>query len=311
MWKQNLFGFVKQHLQCPSLHLRNLSSLKFLNLSRNALEELPPGLFDGLNWVQVIDLSRNNLRTLNATLFDLESLATLDMSQNKLQDLAPKLFDGLKLNQLYLQSNNLSQLHADTFQGLTFARWDTILDMSHNQSQELHADAFQNLSFGERGILDMSNNQLQVLPPKVFNGTGFFYLRSLRLEGNQLRSLGARPFYWLIRLNELHLQENQLTDLDEDIFECHVWHDRRRRHGGWWRDLSLKRNLLELNLGGNRLTALPNGIFNGFRQLRNLQLQSNQLARLPQQLFQTLGEVEWTFTEFPREFVMKDSYHTS
>ena len=60
--------------------------MKLLNLSRNALEELPPGLFDGLNWVQVIDLSRNNLRTLNATLFDLESLTTLDLRGNRLTD---------------------------------------------------------------------------------------------------------------------------------------------------------------------------------------------------------------------------------
>ena len=37
--------------------------------------------------------------------------------------------------------------------------------------------------------------------------------------------------------------------------------------------------------------ALPDGLFNGFRKLRTLQLQSNQLARLPQQLFQTLGKV--------------------
>ena len=56
-----------------------------LNLSRNALEELPPGLFDGLN-LKVIDLSRNNLRTLNAALFDLESLATLDLRGNRLTD---------------------------------------------------------------------------------------------------------------------------------------------------------------------------------------------------------------------------------
>ena len=85
MWKQNMFGFVKQHLQCPSLHLRNLSSLKFLNLSQNALEELPSCPFYGLN-LKAIDLSRNNLRTLNATLFDLESLTTLDLRGNRLTD---------------------------------------------------------------------------------------------------------------------------------------------------------------------------------------------------------------------------------
>ena len=54
---------------------------------------------------------------------------------------------------------------------------------------------------------------------------------------------------------------------------------------------------MELNLGGNRLTTLPNDLFNGFANLRKLQLQSNQLERLPPKLFQTLGKVRWAFSE--------------
>ena len=60
--------------------------MELLNLSRNALEELPPGVFDGWIWLSVIDLSHNKLRTLNATLFDLESLTTLDLRGNRLTD---------------------------------------------------------------------------------------------------------------------------------------------------------------------------------------------------------------------------------
>ena len=61
--------------------------MKLLNLSQNALEELPPGLFHGLHHhLKVIDLSHNKLRTLNATLFDLESLTTLDLRGNPLTD---------------------------------------------------------------------------------------------------------------------------------------------------------------------------------------------------------------------------------
>ena len=59
--------------------------MELLNLSRNALEELPPGLFHGLK-LSVIDLSHNKLRTLNATQFDLESLTTLDLRGNRLTD---------------------------------------------------------------------------------------------------------------------------------------------------------------------------------------------------------------------------------
>ena len=81
MWKWKPFGVAEQHLSLP----RNLSSLKLLNLSRNALEELHPSVFEGLN-LSVIDLSHNKLRTLNATQFDLESLTTLDLRGNRLTD---------------------------------------------------------------------------------------------------------------------------------------------------------------------------------------------------------------------------------
>ena len=59
--------------------------MKLLNLSRNALEELPPSLFDGLN-LSVIDLSHYKLSTLNATQFDLENLTTLDLRGNRLTE---------------------------------------------------------------------------------------------------------------------------------------------------------------------------------------------------------------------------------
>ena len=278
-----------------------------LDMSQNQLQVLPPKVFDGLEldrlYLQNNDLSQLHAESFQGLHFDENGI--LDMSQNKLQELPPKVFNGLKLDRLYLRNNNLIQLHAETFQGLSFP-WcsNCILDMSQNQLQVLHAEAFHGLMFDYEGTLNISHNKLQELPPKVFHGTGLrildlaenelvtlpsdaFYglssLRRLRLEGNRLPSLGDRPFYSLSRLEELNLERNLLTDLDEDVFECDD-------HYHWYFGYhSLKRHLLELKLGGNRLTALPDGLFNGFRKLRTLQLQSNQLKRLPRQLFQTLG----------------------
>ena len=106
--------------------------------------------------------------------------------QNKLQDLPPKVFDSLELDRLNLQNNNLIQLHAGTFQGLTFGRYCSrcILDMSQNQLQVLHAEAFQGLKFGQNGILDMSQNKLQDLPPKVFDS---LELDRLYLQNNLIQ----------------------------------------------------------------------------------------------------------------------------
>ena len=97
--------------------------------------------------------------------------------------------------------------------------------------------------------------------------------------------MAADPSSGCSRLEELNLEQNQLTDLDEDVFACHVQNHYLVHYyeynDEYYLYFSLKRNLLELNLGGNRLTALPGGLFNGFTKLRTLQLQSNQLVRLP------------------------------
>ena len=303
-----------QELHADAFHGLTFRYRGILNISHNKLQVLHADAFHGLTFIYegILDMSHNQLQVLHADAFQNLTFGQngiLDMSQNKLQVLHADAFHGLKFGRngiLNISQNKLQELHADAFHGLTFG-YEGILNISHNQLQVLHADAFQNLTFGQNGILDISHNQLQDLPPKVFDGLsslyslnlshnelvtlsddafyGLSFLRSLRLEGNRLRSLGGRPFYWLIRLEELNLQQNQLTDLDEDVFACHV---QKVYYYGYQ---SLKRNLLELNLGGNRLTALPDGLFNGFRKLRTLQLQSNQLARLPQQLFQTLGKV--------------------
>ena len=59
--------------------------MQSLNLSQNKLDELPPGLFDGLN-LTIIDLSHNNLTVVDAKLFHLENLTTLDLRGNRLTD---------------------------------------------------------------------------------------------------------------------------------------------------------------------------------------------------------------------------------
>ena len=273
-----------------------------ISLRGNHLTELPEGLFRDLlqqKEMDTLDLADIGIATLPRTLFHAGSSGGLS-----------------GIRELHLEGNCLTTLPPGVFHGLRFDDDNGILDMSQNKLQELHADTFHGLKFSRNGILDISHNKLQDLPPKVFNGTGrlkildladnelvtlssdVFYglwsLRSLRLEGNRLRSLGTRPFYWLYSLIELNLEQNQLTDLDEDVFisRYEVEYDSYiSKH------YTLKRSLLELNLGGNRLTTLPGGLFNGFRKLRTLQLQSNQLVRLPPKLFQTLGKVRWAFAE--------------
>jgi len=123
--------------------------LKLLNLSQNALEELPPGFIDGLN-LSVIDLSHNSLRKWDSKLFDLENLTSLDVSHNKLQALPalpPKVFQsGVgKLEILDLAENELSTLPASfLFCNLSIRS----LKLEGNRLQRLHSGDFRVELFG-------------------------------------------------------------------------------------------------------------------------------------------------------------------
>ena len=180
------------------------------------------------------------------------------------------------MKQLQLQNNHLTQLHAESFTGITFESWYSILDISHNKLQVLPPRVFSGA--GWLRVLNLAHNELSELP----DFEGLDDLRSLKLEGNRLQRLHQDSFYCGssleggMPLEDLSLEQNQLTELHPD---CFVFFPEPR-------------NLLDLKLGGNRLTALPDGLFNGGRglsELRTLQLQSNRLARLPRTIFQTLG----------------------
>ena len=284
-------------------------------LQDNDLTTLPGGVFAGLT-VKQLYLQSNNLTQLDYYSFaglKLLDYGILDVSRNKLQTLPPYVFGGLEVKQLHLQSNNLTQLHEESFRGLKFpyGSINSILDISQNKLQTLPAYVFAGLEVAQ---LYLQNNKLQALPgvftwgllPSSYHSINlrvlnlahnelsevpefdqFGNLRCLKLEGNRLQRLHQKTFRgWQdfgeaydrgMPLEDLNLEQNQLTELHPDCF-VYYW--------------QLRVNLLELKLGGNRLTALPDGLFNGrqgLSKLRSLQLQSNRLARLPQKIFQTLG----------------------
>ena len=284
-------------------------------LQDNDLTTLPDGVFAGLT-VKQLYLQSNNLTQLHPDSFrglKLLDYGILDVSRNKLQTLPSRVFEGLEVEQVYLQSNNLTHLDSSSFTGLEFpdSNINSILDISQNKLQTLPPTVFGGLEVAQ---LYLQNNKLQALPgvftwgllstwghsinlrvlnlahnelSEVPQFDSFGNLRCLKLEGNRLQRLHQKTFRgWQdfgyaydrgMPLEDLNLEQNQLRELHPDCF-VYYW--------------QLRVNLLELKLGGNRLTALPDGLFNGrqgLSKLRSLQLQSNRLSRLPQKIFQTLG----------------------
>ncbi|KAM9006604.1 platelet glycoprotein Ib alpha chain [Sarcophilus harrisii] len=89
-----------------------LPSLTSLDLSRNALESLSPGLLAGLNSLENLYLGGNKLRSLPPDFLKAAfKLQKLDLAKNRLEHLSVDLLADLgNLNTLFLQDNQLSVL---------------------------------------------------------------------------------------------------------------------------------------------------------------------------------------------------------
>ena len=147
--------------------LDGLTHLKGLDLSYNYLKyELKEGCFNGLNLLEELNLSNNDLSELKNGYFDaLNSLKQLNLSKNNLSELKEGCFDGLNLlTYLFLSNNDLSELKKRCFDGLN-SLW----------------------------CLYLSKNNLRKLPKGCFNGLNL--LKYLFLSKNQLRNF-ERMLRW-------------------------------------------------------------------------------------------------------------------
>nr|AIO08212.1 variable lymphocyte receptor C [Petromyzon marinus] len=100
---------------------QGLRHLTFLSITNNPqLQSLPVGVFDQLESLGQLYLSRNQLKSLPERVFDkLTKLTLLDLQQNQLQSIPKGAFDKLtKLETLQLQINQLQSVPDGAFDSL-------------------------------------------------------------------------------------------------------------------------------------------------------------------------------------------------
>lgn len=231
-----------------------LSNLEVLYLLRLGLEELAPGVFDGLEKLHWLSLQFNELTSLPEGVFsDLTSLwEGIILANNRLRSIPETAFSGTfpdpektgfpERGLLILEYNELTEVPARAFAGLTGVNW-----------------------------LFLNGNRLTGLPPGALSDLS--RLTVLNLGQNEIGNVPDRAFAALSRLEELHLRQNQLTSVPVNAF------------GG---QSSLRQLLLDQNL----LTDLPAGAFSGLPQLTTLSLSGNPLGTLQASDFTGLPDLE-------------------
>jgi len=220
-----------------------------LDLYRNQLTSLQASI-GSLSALTELNLEGNRLTTLPATIGRLVNLCKLDLAYNQLTSLQASIGSLSALTELNLRENRLTTLPA-TIGGLANLRK---LDLFRNQLTSLQASIGSLSALTE---LNLRENRLITLPATI---GGLVNLRKLDLFKNQLTSLQA-SIVSLSALTQLNLGENRLTTLPATIGSL--------------------RALTKLNLSDNRLTTLPASI-GDLSALGVLNLSLNQLITLPE-----------------------------
>ena len=87
-----------------------MSSLGVLSLSGNQFEELPTTLISSLPWLRYLDLSNNKLQSLPPEIGQLRNLSSLDLAQNQLTTISDEIGQLEKLRRLDLAQNQLTTI---------------------------------------------------------------------------------------------------------------------------------------------------------------------------------------------------------
>lgn len=244
----------------PEGFLEHLTSLRFLNLSRNCLQAFRAWGAGSLPCLMRLDISHNALEKLELGAGALGSLRTLLLQDNALWDLPPYAFASLaSLQRLNLQGNRISPCGGPgepgpsgcvAFSGISSLRFLNLVD---NKVETLRAGAFLHTPLTE---LDLSANPgLDVATGALAGLEGSLEVLALQGNGLAILQVDLPCFSCLKRLN---LAENRLSRLP-----------------AWTQAVSLE----VLDLRNNSFSLLPGSAMGGLEtSLRRLYLQGNPLS---------------------------------
>ncbi|XP_045449889.1 toll-like receptor 6 [Melitaea cinxia] len=241
----------------------SLYSLKFLNLTRNHLQNIKTIGFSDSSREQNLSVKSCNL-----------VLETLDLSYNDLIVITENSLSKLRsLSKLFLQNNAISTLEDGSLEGLISLQ---VLNLSSNFISSIPPDIFSDTKLLKQIVL--SNNTINVLPPGLFRGLE--ELQVLDLSRNELTSqwINKGTFVGLLRMVILNISLNRLSRIDRYMFQ----------------DLY---SLQKLNLEHNEITSIDEHAFEELRNLHSLTLSNNKIVHIHIHIFTDLHVLHELFLD--------------
>merc|ERR1719458_499955 len=228
----------------------NLTLLTRLNLRGNSIDQLAPSLLSPLQNLEELDLADNQLTSLQA--LPLSRLELLILEGNSLRSLPTKLFsEATMIRKLNLVGNQLRTLDKEVMEPLASLE---VLLLDSNQLEDINGVLSSLPVLKELSITD---NSLKWFDMAFFPKS----LRVINLRSNLIDLIGN--YYKMLEdfnLVSLDLSDNRISFLEPQIFVD---------------------SLEEIKLEANNISEIAPGTFFGLNHLRNVNLRSNSLTRLP------------------------------
>lgn len=275
----------------------DLQHLDYLDLSRNNIWSIPDGLFCPLKKIKFLNLSHNEIHDLLTFHFSVSlsthrskmcgvSLVEVDLSHNKLINFPPAMFSALNLLKvLNLSRNEMNSLADRAFEGLASLSY---VDLSDNKLSSLPPELF--IETTRLKEIHLRNNSINVLAPGIFS-----YLNELivlDMSYNDLNShwVGSATFNGLHKLLVLDLSANKINKIDATIFKSLKKLQVLRLQENYI-DMIPENTFMELGnlhtlvLSNNRLSVISSFTFDGLRNLQTLSLDVNKISLIDPNAF--------------------------
>ncbi|XP_014215477.1 slit homolog 1 protein [Copidosoma floridanum] len=287
-------------------------SLTWLNLAHNVIDDCDAMTFGGLQKLVYLDLSNNDIHTLQEVLDPLVSLQRLFLKDNKLEHIGVAWFQQLKkLEELDLSKNKLVLIPPDALKPLTnllILKWDDPVTKTNSSipldtktpttatfptatSTDTYRRRTGDIQFDSRSssgveALNFSHNSLTSCP--FTKDTPNTKIRVLDLGYNKIYYLNEIS---LPKLRWINFANNQIDEIHYDTFE------------------KLK-SLEYLNLSNNKLHTLK-GILDPLTSLQRLFLSGNKFEHIGSTWFQSLTKlVELDVSRNKLTFILADPLQT-
>uniref|UniRef100_A0A915B1N2 Chaoptin n=2 Tax=Parascaris univalens TaxID=6257 RepID=A0A915B1N2_PARUN len=305
----NLAGNLIEQITDPGSFLY-MSSLAYLDLSYNRLNNISDNAFERLEGLESLFLQNNALTVFpKAALSRLHKLRYLLLDGNPIESLPDSAFNDMgQLERLSISRTTLFSINDHTFFATSIRNLKS-LNLAFCRIRHIASRAFYKLSNLQQLLLN--DNQLTTINSMAF--ASLYALRQLNLAGNYINVTMERAIYDIPTLEYLSLARNQmqyiskaslvnvnnLEHLDLSYNQLRAFDfsflqqntisikqlDLSHNHIVMVDLSAVKRSLCSLNLSHNQLQSIGKETMRDFDQMNTLDLSNNGLIEVQSNAF--------------------------